>query len=261
MLNTDRSQKTEKGSEWSTRYFWQGLRTGLPIALGYFPTAMAFGVVALAAGLTEKQAFLVSIVVFSGAGQFMAINLMGSGAAPISIIIANLVINLRYTVMSASLARRLRLSWGQALYVGFGVTDETFVMNYLADPKAIDDGQGNPATQGTEHHEILPTSFVLGVNVVSYLGWVLGTSAGVVFAGVLPSRITAGMGVVLYAMFIALLVPSVARSLRIGCVAVASGIVCWLLGLVLPVGWAMILATSAIAGIGVLIWGEGVDSL
>ena len=240
-------------------YFYRGLRTGLPIALGYFPTAVAFGVVALAAGLTGRQTLLMSMFVFSGAGQFMGVNLVGSGAAPISIIIANLVINLRYLVMSASLSRRLRLNGWQAAVIGFGVTDETFIMNYFANPQEV--AEGALWAQGEQDKDILPSSFVLGINLVSYLGWIAGTGAGVVFAGVLPARLTAGMGIVLYAMFIALLVPSVVKSLAIGVVAVASGAVCWLLSQILPFGWAMVLATTLIAALGVWLWGEGVDEL
>ena len=177
----------------------------------------------------------------------MGVNLVGSGAAPITIIIANLVINLRYLVMSASLSRRLRLNCWQAAAIGFGVTDEV--------------AGGELWAQGEQDRDVLPSSFVLGVNLVSYLGWIAGTGAGVVFAGVLPARLTAGMGIVLYAMFIALLVPSVVKSLAIGVVAVASGAVCWLLSQILPFGWAMVLATTLIAALGVWLWGEGVDEL
>ena len=189
----------------------------------------------------------------------MGVNLVGSGAAPISIIIANLVINLRYLVMSASLSRRLRLNGWQAAAIGFGVTDETFIMNHFANPQEV--AGGELWAQGEQDKDILPSSFVLGINLVSYLGWIAGTGAGVVFAGVLPARLTAGMGIVLYAMFIALLVPSVVKSLAIGVVAVASGAVCWLLSQILPFGWAMVLATTLIAALGVWLWGEGVDEL
>ena len=243
----------------SIRCFIQGLRTGLPIALGYFPSSLAFGVIALAAGLSARQAMLMSVLVFSGAGQFMAVNLIAGGAAPMAIIMGNLVVNLRYFVMSASLSRRLSLSWLQALCVGFGVTDETFIMNYLARPQTAADRVTDIPTMSEKG--ILPTGFVLGVNTVAYAGWIAGTYAGALFADVLPVEFTAGMGIVLYAMFIALLIPAVTRSLAVGAVALASGGFCWLLCRYLSFGWAMILATTVVAGLGVGLWGEGVDEL
>jgi 4-azaleucine resistance transporter AzlC len=258
---TSRHHTPRQQSIW---YFSQGVRAGLPIALGYFPTALAFGVVALAAGLTAAQAMLMSLLVFSGAGQFLAVNLIAGGAAPMAIVTANLVVNLRYFVMSASLSRRLRLSWLEAALIGFGVTDETFIMNYLAHPREIIADEANSTNADHEANskdDILPTDFALGVSVVSYLGWIGGTYVGVVFASVLPPGLTIGMGVVLYAMFIALLIPTVAKSLGVGVIAIASGGCCWLFSQYLSFGWAMILATTIVAGFGVWHWGEGVDRL
>ena len=243
-------------------YFSQGVRAGVPIALGYFPTALAFGVVALAADLTARQTMLISLLVFSGAGQFLAVNLISGGAAPMAIITANLVVNLRYLVMSASLSRRLRVSWLEAALIGFGVTDETFIMNYLAHPR--ENGTGEAISDDKEaksNDDILPSSFVFGVNTISYLGWIGGTYAGVIFANVLPTELTIGMGIVLYAMFIALLIPAVVKSLGVGIIAMASGGCCWLLSQYLSFGWAMILATTIVAGFGVCLWQEGVDRL
>lgn len=259
MLTTEVSEQSGVEKQELTRYFVRGLRTGLPIALGYFPSALAFGVIALAAGLSPRQAMLMSILVFSGAGQFMAVNLVAGGAAPMAIIMGNLVVNLRYFVMSASLSRRLSLSRLQALCIGFGVTDETFVMNYLASPQAtVND---IPDTPMKPEREILPTGFVLGVNTVAYIGWIAGTYVGTLFADVLPVEFTVGMGIVLYAMFIALLIPAVVHSLGVGVIALASAGCSWLLGRYLPFGWAMILATTIVAGLGVGLWGKGVDDL
>lgn len=262
MSNLDLSKGPRRPSELGSEevgYFRQGVRTGLPIALGYFPSSVAFGVVALAAGLTRPQALLMSVFVFSGAGQFLSVNLWGNGAAIAAIIVANAVINLRYVVMSASLSRRLRLNRWQAAVIGFGVTDETFVMNYLADFHA--EAAGETSQGGWRHKDVLPSGFVMGVNFVSYLGWVAGTGTGIAFASILPDRLVSGMGIVLYAMFIALLVPSIAKAWKIGVVAAASGIFCWLFGQVLSFGWAMVLATTSTAALGAWLWGEEVDHL
>ena len=244
-------------------YFTKGLKQGLPIALGYFPSALAYGVMALAAGLSARQTILISVLVFSGAGQFMAVNLLSGGAPPLAIITANLVVNLRYFVMSASFSRRLNVNWLQAAIIGFGVTDETFVMNYLADlekPALSGSPLGERGT-GNEQAVYLPPSYVLGVNSISYAGWILGTYAGTLFADALPPGFGAGMGIFLYAMCIALLIPAAAGSWGIGGVAAAGGALCWLLSQYLPFGWAMVLATTLAAAGGVIIWGEGVDGL
>ncbi|NLK07958.1 MAG: AzlC family ABC transporter permease [Firmicutes bacterium] len=221
--------------------FWRGVRAGLPISFGYFPSSIAFGVVALASGFSGWQPVMMSMFVFSGAGQFLGVNLWQSGASLGAVILANLIINLRYIVMSASLSRRIQLDSLQAAVIGFGVTDETFVLNSLAQRGALTSG------------------YVLGVNTVAYLGWVIGTVVGTVFAGILPGRVISGMGIVLYAMFIALLVPSIARSWKIGAIAAISGALCWVFGKVFAFGWAMVLATTIAAALGAWLWDEGVD--
>ncbi|NLA59329.1 MAG: AzlC family ABC transporter permease [Firmicutes bacterium] len=244
------SSRTHRQQLW---YFGRGLRQGLPIAIGYFPSALAYGVMALAAGLTPRQTLLISVLVFSGAGQFMAVNLLSGGAPPVAIITANLVVNLRYFVMSASFSRRLRVNRLLAALIGFGVTDETFVMNYLAYPETPASG-GNPSP-------FLPASYVLGVNGIAYSGWILGTYAGILFADMLPDGFSAGMGIILYAMFIALLIPAAADTLGVGAVAAAGGALCWVLSQFLTAGWAMVLATTMAAAVGVVFLGKGVDEL
>ena len=245
-------------------YFTKGLKQGLPIALGYFPSALAYGVMALAAGLSARQTILISVLVFSGAGQFMAVNLLSGGAPPLAIITANLVVNLRYFVMSASFSRRLNVNWLQAAIIGFGVTDETFVMNYLADlekPALSGSPLGEHGT-GNEQAVLPAAKLCAGVNSISYAGWILGTYAGTLFTPMLCTPgFGAGMGIILYAMFIALLIPAAAGSweywrsccCRRRCAGCFPN-TCPLAG---PWSWQQRWQQPA----EVIIWGEGVDGL
>ena len=91
-------------------------------------------------------------------------------------------------------------------------------MNYLADPEAPA-GDGSSFDESGPQKEktaFLPASYVVGVNSIAYAGWILGTCAGTLFAGVLPNGFRAAMGIILYAMFIALLIPAAAKTLGVG---------------------------------------------
>ncbi len=253
----------ERAPRQQLRHFRRGLKQGLPVAFGYFPSALAFGVMALTVGLSAQQAVLTSALVFAGAGQFMAVNLLSGGAPPLAIIAANLVVNLRYFVMSASFSRRLKISRLEAALVGFGVTDETFLVNYLTG-RAVLPSEGRTASDedsAGEEPAYLPTSYVLGVNTIAYAGWVLGTWAGAVFADVLPESFSAGMGIILYAMFIALLIPAAAEHWTVGGIAAAGGGLCWVFSQRLSAGWAVVLATMLAAALGVMLLGKGVEEL
>lgn len=264
------------------RYFFLGCRSGLPIAIGYLPIALAFGVLARTAGLSAGEATAMSALVFAGASQFMAINLISGGASAATIILATFVVNFRHFVMSASLSRRLVLRWWEAALVGFGLTDETFVVNSLARPdelpgQSVRGGYICPKvreSKGDKSYEcsvqeitphtatsLLPPGFALGVSLMAYLAWVSGSWMGVVFAGIIPPVLTAGMEIALYAMFIGLLMPAIRRAAPAGLIALGSAGICWLLSLFFDTGWAIVLATVVVAGIGVPLLGRRVDSL
>lgn len=175
--------------------FLTGMKTGLPIAFGYFPIAVAFGLLAKANGLPAITSILMSALVFAGASQFIAVNLWATGMGGGEIIITTFLVNMRHFLMSATLARRLGPQPPKVKsLIAFGITDETFSLVAMA----------------PEHNR--SPAFVVGVNTAAYLGWVLGTATGTMLVDGLPVILQSSMGLALYAMFIGLLVPGLKGS-------------------------------------------------
>jgi 4-azaleucine resistance transporter AzlC len=222
----------------------RGVRAGLPVAVGYVPMAMAFGVLATQTGLSFPQAAAMSVFVYAGASQFASLGLLAGGASALAIILATLVLNFRHFLMSVALSRSIPLvrsaaSWTTPLGLGFGITDETFVVASL--------------------NESLTPSFFFGLALTAYLAWLSGTLIGAGFSSLIPAVIARGMGVALYAMFIAILVPGVKKSWVNGLVAIAGAVMAWGASLAvpgLPSGWRIVIAILAASAVGAMIGGE-----
>ena len=213
----------------SKQKLFQGAKTGSPIAIGYLPIAVAFGALALEAGLTVLQAVGMSAAVFAGASQFMAIGMLLSGAGPFQIIIATFCVNLRHLIMSLTVADRLgELPGLWKLPLSFGVTDETFAVLSLH--------TGMP--QGRERR-----LFALGLMAIAYAAWVGGTLLGGGLAHMIPPSLSSGMAVALYAMFIGLLIPAAKKVPRLAWIAVIGMGLCYILHHFLDKGWSVVLAT------------------
>ncbi len=214
----------------------RGIRAGVPVAVGYFPMAMAFGVLATRTGLSFAQAAAMSVFVYAGASQYAALGLIAGGASAAAIILATLVLNFRHFLMSIALSRRLPLGarrWAAPLGLGFGVTDETFVVASL--------------------DERLTPPFFLGLILTAYLAWVGGTAVGAGFSSLIPPLIARAMGVALYAMFVAMLVPGVKKAWVNGLVALMGAAISWGATLALPSlpsGWRIVIAILVASAIG-----------
>jgi len=220
----------------NSKEFIRGIKAGLPIGAGYFPIAVAYGALAMEAGLGIRDASLMSLIVFAGASQFMAAGMFIAGAGGLQIIATTFFVNLRHLIMSLSVHHKLEpTGLGLRALVSFGVTDETFAFLTLQ-------------TEG-ETSKINPY-FTIGLNTAAYVGWNLGTLLGCFSAQIIPAEISTAMTFGLYALFIGLLMPSVRRSRVAVVVAGASMILNTLFCLVLDTGWAMVLATIAGAAIG-----------
>ncbi len=208
-------------------------RAGIPIFIGYFPAAVAFGILAKTCGVSLLETFLFSAVVFAGASQFIALNLLVTGMGPVGIILTTLLVNFRHFLMSTYLSTRIKEKakiW--YLPMAFGVTDETFsVLSFT--------------------REKLTLPFVLAVEFTAYSGWVSGTLAGYLLGGFMPPILTQSMGVALYALLLAILMPEIKSSYRSLFLALASGLLNGLLVHldVLPRGWSIIVCILIIAGI------------
>ena len=219
--------------------FREGLRTAFPVAVGYFPIAVAFGLLARSVGVPDVGAMALSVVVYAGASQFVAVNLMGLGASVAEIVLATFVLNFRHFLMSSTLSRRIAPGTSRAkrALLAFGVTDETYAV----------------ASLRPEEH--LSPAFLLGLNLFSYLSWVAGSFVGFFLASSLPEVLQKGMGIAIYAMFIGLLLPSARRDRKVLVVALLAMAFNGLYRLT-PLaawggGWGILAATIAAALVGV----------
>ena len=165
-----------------------GIRDGFPIFLGYFTTALAFGLLTRTSGFTFVEGVLVSITNFAGSGQFLMMNLYNAGTFLLGIALSVFFINSRYIFMAASLSGRLKSprSIPGRLMCGFGTTDEVFA---VASFKGIK----------------LPYTYMAGLIFTSYSGWVSGTAVGYIAGTVLPDVVQKAAVITVYAMFASLL--------------------------------------------------------
>ena len=221
--------------------FIRGIKSGLPIAVGYFPIAIAFGALAIQADLTWIEATLMSVIVFAGASQFVGVSMLLAGAGAAEIITTTFFLNMRHLIMSLTINDQIRhfpQSWKNLL--SFGITDESFALLTLG--KA-----------GEDQDQELTPFYVGGLMLISYLGWVSGTAVGGMGASFIPVEITTAMTIGLYGLFIGLLIPPVRKSLPYGVIAVVSMLLNYLLGFIVDSGWAIVLATILAAGLGIIL--------
>ena len=162
----------------------------MPVCVGYFSVSFGFGAMAIAQGLTIWQAILISASNLTSAGQFAGLTVIAAGAAIIEMILTQLVINSRYALMSLALGQRLgpQVGIGKRLAAAFFNTDEVFAL-------------------GMARGKQLTTSFFLGAGAVAALGWTGGTALGAVAGSLLPESVRMALGVMLYGMFVAIVVP------------------------------------------------------
>lgn len=210
------------------RPFRSGLQAGLSIAIGYLPVAFTFGLLAKSGGLSLMEAVGMSVIVFAGASQYMALSMIAVGTGAFEIIITTFIMNIRHLLMSASLNNKMQddTKWMKSSY-GFFITDETF------------------SVAATRKEEKLLSPFMLGIGVIAYGSWVVNTALGFLMGAGLPSSVQTGMAVALYAMFIGLLIPSAKKSRKVILLASMAAILNSLFSLFPPLsgGWGIILAT------------------
>jgi len=225
--------------------FVRGLKLGLPVFLGYMPVGMAFGILARTLGFSVLAAVTCSATALAGAGQFIALSVMGTGATVFEILAATTIVNLRYVLFGSTLSPYLHgLPLHTQATLAFSLTDETFAIN-IADQRA---GASTPAS-------------MMGVGAIAWTGWVLGTligSAGAAWIGD-PARF--GVGFAMPAMFTALFIALAEnrRHVVIGVLAGAIAIALPLLsavGIALSSSWFIIIASMTAATIGSVVWRE-----
>jgi len=229
----------------SKSQFAQGIEVGLPIFLGYFPIAIAFGALAVQAQFNWMEAVLMSLIVFAGASQFVGVSMFLAGAGAAQIIAATFFLNMRHLIMSLAVNDQMRnFSGGWKWFLSFFITDETFALLTL--------GGGE-----TQAYKRTP-AYMAGLMITAYLGWLSGTAVGGLGSGFISPDITTAMTAGLYGLFIGLLVPPARKSLNFAVIAVSSMVLNWALGLIVDTGWAIVLATIFAACLGIILIREDV---
>ena len=219
-----------------TVQFRQGLRDGVPIGLGYFAVSFTFGMMAVSGGLTPGQAVLISLTNLTSAGQFAGLDIILASGSLWEMALTQLVINLRYCLMSFSLSQKLGqgISLPHRFVVAFGNTDEIFGVS------AAREGRRSPW-------------YIYGAMCVAIPGWTRGTLAGGVSGGLLPDFLVSAFSVAIYGMFLAVIIPPAKKNRAVLLVVIGAMAVSTLFT-VIPVlkqvssGFVIIIATLLAAG-------------
>lgn len=207
--------------------FKKGVQSGISIAIGYFPIALTFGLLAKTTGLSIYETVMMSIIVFAGASQYISLSLITLGTGIFEIILTTFIVNIRHLLMSASLNEKVEQERTvyKAIYA-FGITDETFSVA--------------ATKEGT-----VSTGYIFGVISVSYASWVINSGIGHLVGASLPDTLQESMTVALYAMFIGLLVPSMKKSAKaifLASLAAAFNTI-FTFAELLSTGWSIVTAT------------------
>lgn len=175
--------------------FIKGIKDGIPIGLGYFAVAFTLGITAKNIGLTVVQAGLLSLGMHASAGEFAFMTIVASSSGILEMILMQLVVNLRYLLMSCALSQKIdkNIKLRHRIIVSYFITDEIF---------ALDVGQKG---------EINPF-YNYGMIAVASPGWVIGTILGVMLGNILPVSVSSAMNIALYGMFLAIIIPESKKS-------------------------------------------------
>lgn len=208
--------------------FKKGLKDGLPICLGYISVSFAFGMTATQGGLPVWVALLISMTNLTSAGQFAGMELILSGGLYIEIAVTTFVINIRYMLMSLSLSQKIdeAMTTLQRWVLSFGVTDEIFAV-------------------AMQQNGSINARYFSGLIGMPYIGWTIGTLLGGTATSLLPMELRTALGIVIYGMFLAIIIPPAKKSLPVLKViiiaAVLSCIFKWTPGLSrISSGWVII---------------------
>ena len=220
--------------------FAMGAKDGIPVALGYLSVGFGFGILAASAGLSPLIAFLISATNLTSAGQVAGVGVIAAAGTYIEMALTQLVINIRYSLMGLSLSQKLAPSFNtpHRLMVSYGITDEIFAVS-------------------ASQEEKLTPQYMYGLISIAFCGWTGGTLLGAMAGHVLPSSITDAMGIMLYGMFLAVILPAARKSLgvlMVICAAAAVSILFYYVFTVVSAGFAVIISAVAAAALGAVLF-------
>ena len=210
--------------------------SGIPIGLGYLSVSFGFGIMAVGAGLSIFEAFIISLTNLTSAGQAQGVAVIAAGGTLIEMAIVQLVINIRYSLMALSLSQRLDKKFTpiHRILASYGITDEIFALC-------------------STREELLTPAYMYGVIFVSAFGWTLGAIAG----ELLPAAVSSALGIVLYGMFIAIIIPPSRKDKAILFVILAAAALSCVIYYLMPFisgGFAVIICALVISAAAALIF-------
>ncbi len=226
--------------------FSAGAKKSLPVIIGMIPSAMAFGILAKTAGLSIWESLFMSAVVFAGASQFAALNMLMIGVSMADILITTALLNARHIMMGSSISQRMDrgINPFEKFALFFFLTDESFSIASL---------------QGAE---IVTPGFLWGVQLPIFLTWNVLTLCGYIGTAFLPRDLQSSMGIAIYALFLAIIIPA-ARKSRAALIVTLSAMTLSALLKWLPIfaqlnrGLAIIISAGAAAVIGAMLFPTG----
>ena len=216
--------------------FKKGIKDGIPIGLGYLAVSFTFGMMSVSSGLSIWQAVLISLINLTSAGQFAGLDIIVAGGSYWEMALTQLVINLRYCLMSFSLSQKMRRDepWAHRYLVAFGITDEIFGVSASQEGK-------------------VSAFYNYGAMCMAIPGWTLGTLLGAISGSLLPDFIMSALGVAIYGMFLAVIIPPAKKNKAVLLVVVAAMAVSTLFAVVpglnkISSGFVIIITTLVTAG-------------
>ncbi len=177
--------------------FIRGLKSGIPIGLGYLSVSFSFGIMAVSMGFHWWQAVIISMVTVTSAGQLAGIGIMVNPGQYIEMLISQLTVNVRYSFMAISLSQKTDSKF-RGLYrwlLGFFITDEIFAV--------------------ASNEESVSRSFFTGLSLIPWLGWTMGTLTGALLGNILPDELMSALCIAIYGMFVAIIAPKAKKSLSL----------------------------------------------
>lgn len=214
----------------------------MPIALGYFSVSFSFGIMALKGGLSVLQAAITSLTNMTSAGQFAGLQIIIAGGTLLEMAATQLIINLRYALMSLSLSQKLsgNVTLWQRFIIAFANTDEIFAV-------------------AMSHNRELTFSYMVGLQILPIIGWTSGTACGAVAGSMLPAAINSALSVALYGMFLAVVIPAAKKTRPVLLMALLAAAISCILYYVplfqgISAGMSIIICTVAASVVGAIVF-------
>lgn len=214
----------------------------MPIALGYFSVSFSFGIMALKGSLSVLQAAITSLTNMTSAGQFAGLQIIIAGGTLLEMAATQLIINLRYALMSLSLSQKLsgNVTLWQRFIIAFANTDEIFAV-------------------AMSHNRELTFSYMVGLQILPIIGWTSGTACGAVAGSMLPAAINSALSVALYGMFLAVVIPAAKKTRPVLLMALLAAAISCILYYVplfqgISAGMSIIICTVAASVVGAIVF-------